>query len=196
MTFEVPFLPKLGLQLAIRLETCRMALRAIVADGSDKTQVESASAAFSSVRELASQLPGLWVDWGSVAVAFSQFHEARLACRRRGELHKRLFDVEQRAEVLAQRAIRWALFEQRHANLPMAVADAFIDWDSARKVLHEQRQAVSRQHFDHRERPAASVPAELREVHDRCEIHSAALLLKAVASLDSPLGLDRRDHGA
>lgn len=183
MNCEVSCHARLALRLAVRLETGRIGLRCIAADHRGSAPLEAANSAFNWVRELASQLPPLRAEWEHVAVAVGQFHRARLAGQA-GEFHRCLFAVEQRAEVLAQCAIRWALFEPRQANLPMDVANAFIAWDSARKVLHEQRQAVSRQHFAGSDCAAASTAAELHDICQQCEIHSAALLLKASGALD------------
>ncbi|HEX7891703.1 MAG TPA: hypothetical protein VF522_20300 [Ramlibacter sp.] len=85
--------------------------------------------------------------------------------------------LEECAEALMRKAVRWAVLVQEQFPVSMEVAQAFIEWEAARKVVFELRLAAAS--------PATCAP-ETGEWLDLWESRSADLLLNATAVLKEP----------
>lgn len=167
-------LPGLALQLATHVEAYAAAMRALGEAPLDTARLPAATASLAPIRELAGAVPALWSEWGCFVVAHSAFSLGRLSDPEAPELAARLLELDACAEALMRKAVRWAVLEQHQFPVSIDVAQAFIEWEAARKVVFELRQAAASH---------ANPGPETREWRALWEGRSAELLAGALAVL-------------
>lgn len=170
-TAHFEMLPGLALQLAVRVEAYCVALRS-AADAPQEPRDFDAAAAVNAITELARPVAALWVKWSRFAAAHADFRLAQIMEPASPQLAAKCSRLDRAAEALMLKAVRWAVLEQHKFPVPVDVAHAFIDWEAARMIYFQIRQA---------EREAGA--AENGDLHAKWEAQSAALLLEAVQLL-------------
>lgn len=169
--------PGLALQLATCVASYAASVRAARANPLDKAHLSAVGAYLGSIRELARGVPAVWAEWGRFAVAHAEFSLGRIGDPAAAGRGAKLMQLEECAEALMRKAVRWAVLVQEQFPVSMEVAQAFIEWEAARKVVFELRLAAAS--------PATCAP-ETGEWLDLWESRSADLLLNATAVLKEP----------
>lgn len=179
-------LPTLALQLAARVEAYGVALRAVAADPRNPVLMATVRQALSAIRELALPLPAVWTEWGRFVVAHAELtlRWVRDPGAPRFEVSL-MAAVQSGAEALMRRAVHWAVFEEHRVPVPIEVAQAFIDWEAARKVVADLRQAAASEAVARQRDGTPVVLPDTRELLDAWEGECAALLARAVALLEA-----------
>lgn len=131
----------------------------------------AAASELGAIQELARQLPHLWRDWSRFAVAHGQVALYRAGVLAPARLALAVTELEARIEALTSAAVRWALLEEHPFAVNVKAAQAFVQWEAARKVLFDVRQAG-----------AASASAD--ELQKRWRMKCAAWLGRAARLLD------------
>jgi hypothetical protein len=181
--FEV--LPTLALQLAARVEAYGVALRAVAADPRNPLLMAAVRHALSEIRELALPLPAVWSDWGRFVVAHAELTLRWVRDPGAPRLEVSLMAaVQSSAEALIRRAVHWAIVEKHRSPVPIEVAQAFVEWEAARRIVADLRQTVASETVarDHDGTPV--VPPDTRELLDGWQAECVALLARATALLD------------
>ncbi len=169
---QFEMLPAFALQLAVRVEAYCVALRT----GANAVQGPrdfDATAAVNAITELARPVSALWAEWGRFAAAVADFRLAEIMEPASPQLEAKRSALERAAEALMLKAVRWAVFEQQYRfPVPADVAQAFIEWEAARRVYFQIRRSETQ-----------AAAAESRDLHAKWEAKCAALLLEAVRLL-------------
>ena len=180
---QFEMLPAFALQLAVRVEAYCVALRS-GADAAQEPRNFDATAAVNAITELARSVPALWIEWSRFAAAHADFRLAQIMQPASLQLEANMSTLDEAAEALMLKSVRWAIFEQQQFPVPVDVAHAFIEWEAARKVYFQIRQAetqVRAQRTEGDESDALLAASE--ELHAKWEAQCAALLLEAVRLL-------------
>ena len=178
-----PLLPPLALQLAIQVDAYCAALRLLAADPRDAQRLAAVAGSLEVARELARSLPALWVEWGRCVVAHADFTLLRMGDAAAPALRAKLLAVEACADALMRRAVHWAVLEQGDAKIPVEVAQAFIEWEAARKVLFALRQGALASAGGPQPADASGDPEHADELRRQWEGKCQALLAHATLLL-------------
>jgi hypothetical protein len=184
-------LPTLALQLAVRVEAYGVALRAVAADPRNPALMAAVRQALSAIRELALPLPAVWTEWGRFVVAHAELTLRWVRDPGAPRLEVSLMAaVQASAESLIRRAVHWAIFEAHRSPVPIDVAQAFIEWEAARRVVADLRHAAATEAVARGVDGTPVVPPDTRELLEAWQGECVALLAKAVALLERE---DERD---
>ena len=179
-------LPSLALQLATRVDTYAAAMRLLAADPVGAAQRATVAASLVGLSELARLVSPLWSEWGRFVVAHAEFSFARVNGAGAAALGFKLMKVDACAEALMRKAVRWAIFEQDQSPVSFDTAQAFIEWEAARKVLFDLRQAAASQRIQRKQdADAAGTPSGTPDWQADRESKCAALLVSAVGLLQN-----------
>lgn len=173
------FGPTLALQLASRVDAYVEAMRRLAQQGSGGSGSAAGAASLREIVELARPVPSLWREWGRFAVASAEFGLRVHGDRTAPEFGHRLDDLDASADALIGRCLNWALFEQLQFPVSLELVGAFIDWDAARKLAYEIRQAAAASRSGSKDSDGDLGPQELREWQSKWESRSAELRNKA-----------------
>ena len=140
---DLALLPTLALQLAVRLDAYAAEMRALAAADSKVVPPATARESLSAMGELARQVPHLWREWGRFIVAHSDFALHRVRASGSQVPGSKLVALEECIDSLTSQAIRWAVVEDHPFPVALEVAQAFLEWEAARKVVFDLRLACS-----------------------------------------------------
>lgn len=171
-------LPAVALQLAVRVEHYRKAMRELAAHPDDEAAREAAFLALRAARPLASAVPAVWAAWGEMNVRHFRFMQERLEGAGAEALRRSWRQLEDRAEIVAQHCVDWALRRQTQHAVARHVAAPFFAWDQARRdafALERQLGAAPR--------PGA-LSDEAAQRYETSVRESARLLAEAVVALE------------
>lgn len=160
-------------------------MRRVALDLSHLAEVTTEAGSLLSIMELARPLPALWTPWGRFVVANAEFGLRRLRQDSDARLLDTLRELDAAADDLISKALEWALLENHPLPIAVEVAQAFIEWESARRVAYGLRRSASGRTVEHNAggTPAGGSP-ELAEWLSRWESESATLLVRAVCALE------------
>ena len=185
-------LPTLALQLAARVAAYGVALRAVAADPRNPVLMAAVRHALSEIRELALPLPAVWTEWGRFVVAHAELTLRWVRDPGAPRLEVSLMAaVQSSAEALMRRAVHWAIVEEHRSPVPVEMAQAFIEWEAARKVIADLQQAAAGETIARDRDGTPVIPPDTRELLDAWRAESVALLARAVALLEPQADRDR-----
>lgn len=112
-------LPTIALQLALQLQGYRGALESLAARPRDTSPRDGVSQTVRSAAALANAIPAVWASWGDLVVRHAAFMSAWLRAAPDAEIRRAWRQVEDRAEIMTQHCVDWALRQQQtHGSRP------------------------------------------------------------------------------
>lgn len=177
--------PIFALQLATRVEAYAAAMRPAALDASQVGEVTAETGSLLAIMELARPVPAVWTEWGRFVLANAEFGLQKLKHRSDASLLDALREVDASADALISRAVEWALLEPHAFPVAVEVAQAFIEWEAARKVAYGLRLSATGLTIGRNAGAlrAADAP-HLREWQSSWDAQCATLLVRAVRALE------------